>query len=69
LPAALGEHIKNKLGRCLLRVLAPLGEGSMKERILACFLLLSGCEDRPTEIANFATTDNSDAIGTTGASR
>jgi len=41
----------------------------MKERILACFLLLSGCEDRPTEIANFATTDNSDAIGTTGASR
>lgn len=39
----------------------------MKGRILACFLLLSGCEDRPTEIANFAAADNGDAIDDGGS--
>ena len=39
----------------------------MTGRILACFLLLSGCGDQTAKIANFASPDNSDTIDDGGS--
>jgi len=39
----------------------------MKVRILACFLLLSGCGDQPVETSNFVTSDSNDTIDNGGS--